>query len=61
MAEMISTAEAAKLLGISRGRVLVLIGEGRLPAQRVGSQHIINKKDLATVRDRKPGRPRKKK
>lgn len=45
-------------LGVSRRRVLALIAEGRLPAAKVGFQYLIDPKDLALVRDRKPGRPK---
>jgi excisionase family DNA binding protein len=60
MATPITTAQAAKALGITRGRVQVLIKTGRLPAQRIGIQYLIRPADLALVRDRPPGRPKKK-
>jgi len=60
MVKLLTTQQAADALGISRSRVLVLIGNGRLPAERIGSQHVIDRKDLAKVRVRKPGRPKKK-
>jgi excisionase family DNA binding protein len=56
-AKIIDTAAAAAELGVSRRRVVQLIGEGRLPAQRVGRDYAILESDLARVRDRKPGRP----
>jgi excisionase family DNA binding protein len=55
----ISVTEAAKLLKISRRRVNALIAAGRLPARKIGSYYAIRKRDLAKVKDRKPGRPRK--
>lgn len=58
MAKLITVVQAAELLGVSRPRVQVLIAAGRLPAQKIGSQYVIDKKDLGKVRDRKPGRPK---
>jgi excisionase family DNA binding protein len=55
---MINTAQAAARLGISRRRVLALITSGRLPAQKVGRDWLINPKDLDKVKERKPGRPK---
>jgi excisionase family DNA binding protein len=57
VADQISVTEAAAELKVSRARVLVLIGEGRLPAAKVGNQYVIQRKDLAKVRVRKVGRP----
>lgn len=53
----LTTNEAAKRLNISRRRVLQLIGEGRLPTERIGDMHLINPKDLESLKGRKPGRP----
>lgn len=58
-AEFISAAEAAKALGVSKRRVLALIGAGRLRATRVGQAYVIRARDLDAVRVRKPGKPRK--
>ena len=49
--------EAAAKLGVSRRRVLALIGDGRLPTVRVGDMHLIDPKDLDKVKERKTGRP----
>jgi excisionase family DNA binding protein len=57
----LTTTEAAKRLKISRRRVLELIAAGRLKATRFGPAWLIDPKDLAAVRVRKPGRPRGKK
>lgn len=59
--EILSTAEAAKKLKISAIRIRQLISEGRLPAQKVGRDYIIQEKDLALVADRQTGRPAKNK
>lgn len=59
--EILSTAEAAKKLKISAIRIRQFISEGRLPAQKVGRDYIIQEKDLALVADRQTGRPAKNK
>lgn len=58
---MITTAQAATKLGISARRVLELIQSGRLPAKPFGRTYAVEEKDLAKVKDRKPGRPSSKK
>jgi len=58
--ELIGTAVAAERLGVSADRVRALIKAGRLPAKKLGRDWFIDPKDLARVKDRKPGRPRKK-
>lgn len=55
---MLTTAQAAEKLGISPRRVLALIRAERLPAQPFGPTYMIQEKDLALVKNRKPGRPR---
>jgi len=57
---VITTEEAAEKLGVSVDRVQALIRAGRLPASRFGKAYAINEKDLALVKNRKPGRPRSK-
>ncbi len=59
MDDLISTAEAAAILGISQRRVLVLIKTGRLPSRTIGNSrlHLIDRAHLELVRVRKPGRP----
>lgn len=58
--EILGTAEAAERLGVSVRRVVSLITEGKLPAQRVGRDYIIKASALAGVKVyRKAGRPRK--
>lgn len=59
--DIVTTAQAAKALGISIVRVQQLINAGRLPAQKLGRYYVIRRKDLALVKVRKVGRPRKKK
>ena len=58
---IISTAEAARRLGITANRVRALIEAKRLKAIKVGREWLINPKDLAAVSNRKPGRPKSRK
>lgn len=46
---LFSTAEVAKLLGISRVAVFKKIKSGQIKAKRVGRNFIINRKDLLDV------------
>jgi excisionase family DNA binding protein len=57
--KLLSTREAADILGISVLRVQQLIWDGRLPAQRIGRTYVINEEDLKLVVNRKTGRPPK--
>jgi excisionase family DNA binding protein len=59
--KLLTTAQAAAELGVTPSRVLALINAGRLPAQKFGHAYLIQKKDLAKVKNRKVGRPPKKK
>lgn len=59
MKEFLTTNEAAKRLGVSSIRIRQLIAEGRLPAQKFGTAHMIKESDLKLVEDRKVGRPPK--
>jgi excisionase family DNA binding protein len=56
----LTTAEVAKRLGVTRARVLALIYEGRLKAEKVGVQLLIAPADLAKLKILKTGRPKKK-
>ena len=57
--KIISTAEAAKRLGVTANRVRKMILAKRLKAMKVGREWLIDPKDLDAVKDRKVGRPRK--
>lgn len=59
MRDVLTTKEAAERLGISRRRINDFINEGRLPAEKVGRDHLIKVPDLKLIEDRKPGRPPK--
>lgn len=56
---LINTKEAAEKLGVSTLRVQQLIWGGRLPANKIGRDYVIQEADLKLVADRKPGRPSK--
>jgi excisionase family DNA binding protein len=57
--KIISTAEAAKRLGVTANRVRAMIEAKRLKATKVGNVWLIDPKDLEAVKNRKVGRPRK--
>jgi excisionase family DNA binding protein len=57
--EILNTTTAAEKLNVSAIRVRQLIREGRLPAQKIGRDYIIQEKDLALVANRQTGRPAK--
>ena len=56
-----TTEAAARLLGVRRNRIVTLIRDEVLPAERIGRDYLIKNEDLelhkATAR--RPGRPRK--
>ncbi len=56
---LLTTAEAAERLGVTRWRVNALIRDGRLKATRLGQIFVIEEGDLKAVEHRKPGRPPK--
>lgn len=59
--DFITTAEAARRLGVAAVTVRWLISNGVLPARRVGRDWLIDPADLDKARDRrKPGRPKEK-
>jgi len=57
--KIISTAEAARRLGVTPDRVRKMIEAKRLKAIKVGREWLIDPKDLEAVKYRKVGRPRK--
>jgi excisionase family DNA binding protein len=57
--KIISTAEAAKRLGVTADRVRKMIEAKRLKATKLGTVWLIDPKDLDAVKDRRVGRPRK--
>ena len=59
MTNLITVAKAAALLEVTPRRVQALIAEGKLPAQRIGRDYLIDPSDLPLLERRPPGRPRK--
>lgn len=57
--KMLTTNEAASLLGVTVQRIHQFIKDGRLPAEKMGRDYIIKEDDLMLVEDRKVGRPPK--
>jgi excisionase family DNA binding protein len=57
--DLISVADAASLLGVSRWRINQFISQGRLPAKKVGRAYVIERSNLAPLVKRKNGRPPK--
>ncbi len=55
----LSTTQAAERLNVSRRRVIALIEQGKLPAEKFSNVYMINEKVLALVENRKGGRPKK--
>lgn len=57
--KLLSVAEVAERLGVTRARINQLISDDRLPAQRIGRSFAIRESDLGLIENRKVGRPRK--
>lgn len=57
----LSTTEAAEVLGVIRQRVLQLISDGRIEAEKFANVYMIRRSSLEAVKDRPIGRPPKKK
>lgn len=57
--KILTTNEVADRLSVTVQRVHQFIGEGRLPAEKMGRDYIIKETDLKLVEDRKTGRPSK--
>ena len=57
--KLLSTSQAAEILGVDDSRVRQLILSGRLPSMQIGRAHLIKESDLALVSDRPVGRPKK--
>lgn len=58
--KLLSVSESAEILGVVRQRVLQLIYQDRLDAEKVGRQYVIRESSLKDVANRKNGRPKKK-
>lgn len=57
--DYISTNDAANVLGVTRQRVLQLIQDGRLKAQKFANVYMIQRGDLNNIEERPMGRPPK--
>lgn len=55
----ITTNEAAGALGVTRQRVLQLIQDGRLKAEKFGNVYMIERADLLNIEEKPMGRPPK--
>jgi excisionase family DNA binding protein len=58
---LLTTKEAAQILGVHQSRIYALVNSGRLKATRFGNALVIKESDLEPIRERKPGRPPKQK
>jgi excisionase family DNA binding protein len=59
--KLLSTADVAAQLGVTRQRVLELITDERLPAIKVGRSYIVRAADVSSLELGKVGRPPKSK
>jgi len=59
MTNLITVATAAAFLGVTPRRVQALITSGKLRAQRIGRDYLIDPGDLQFLERRPPGRPKK--
>lgn len=55
----VTTKEAARILGVTDGRVRQMILKGQLPAKRFGRSLTLSRRDVERHRTRKAGRPKK--
>lgn len=55
---LLTTKLAAQRLGVTVVRIHQFIQDGRLPAQKFGRDYLIDSRDLALIKKRKPGRPK---
>jgi excisionase family DNA binding protein len=59
--KLLTTNQAAKELKVTSIRVRAMIRDGKLKAEKMGRDYLIKESDIELVKDRKPGRPPKKK
>lgn len=55
----ITTIQAAEKLGIPQRRVIKMITDKKLSAEKFTNVYMINESDLELVKERKSGRPKK--
>jgi hypothetical protein len=58
LAELLTSDQAAETLGVTRARVLAL-ARSRSVGWRIGRDVLFRPEDIAAMRERTPGRPRK--
>lgn len=56
--DWISQAEAARLRGVSRQAIALLVKRGRLSVLRIGGRLLVNRKEIERFKSEQPGRPR---
>lgn len=56
--KLLSTAEAAEILGVAHSTLWNYINQGLLPAVKVGNSWVVHPDDLARFEKPKMGRPR---
>lgn len=61
MPNLLTTAEVAKRVNLTYQRVLQLIHDGTLPAQKLGRDYVIEEADISKITERPETRGRKKK
>jgi excisionase family DNA binding protein len=54
--ELLSTAQAAAILGVTRQAVLELVQRGRIPASKVGFSYILTHQDVLMYQQQKAAR-----
>ena len=64
MEDLLTTAQAAAIKGVSHGRIKQLVVAGRIPAMKIGRDNLIRRADLDRFqplpRGRRPGKSKKK-
>ncbi|MCC6367406.1 MAG: helix-turn-helix domain-containing protein [Bryobacterales bacterium] len=57
--EWISQAEAARLRGVSRQAIALLVKKGRLPVLKIGGRLLVRRKEVEAFTPEPAGRPPK--
>jgi len=58
--DYITVTEAANLRGVTRQAILLLITNGRLKAEKIGNQYLIEEKAVLAFEGHAGGRPKQK-
>jgi predicted DNA-binding protein (UPF0251 family) len=56
--DWISQAEAARLRGVSRQAIALLVKRGRLSVFKIAGRLLVNRKEIEQFKPEEPGRPR---